>query len=76
MNWINVCTLSVSENVKDEKPVDINLDELQRVLERAVKITAHNNLQSLLDLHNQLSRIIKQYLRTHNRRTLPKVSLS
>lgn len=46
-------------------------DELEKVLEYAVKITANHHLQSLLDLHYQISRIIKQYLRIHNRKNLP-----
>ncbi|KAF5307164.1 hypothetical protein FQR65_LT00680 [Abscondita terminalis] len=52
--------------------VVVNSEELERILEQAVMVTANKSLQSLLDLHNELSRIVRQYTRTTNRISLPK----
>ncbi|KAF5301316.1 hypothetical protein FQA39_LY10714 [Lamprigera yunnana] len=52
--------------------VIVNREELEKTLDNAVKITRNESLQSLLDLHNELSRIIRQYARTSLRKSLPK----
>ncbi|XP_023313118.1 ATPase family AAA domain-containing protein 2 isoform X1 [Anoplophora glabripennis] len=62
---------TVSE-VSKTKAIECSQPELERVLEQTVKLTEGYSLVPLLDLHNQLSRIIKRYSRTHIRTTLPK----
>lgn len=56
------------------KPIECSMAELDKVLDTAVKITDGFSLISLLDLYNQLNRIIKKHSRTHLRASLPKVS--
>ncbi|XP_018330905.1 ATPase family AAA domain-containing protein 2 [Agrilus planipennis] len=60
------------EIAKDSKHVDVNKEELGEVLKHVVEVTDGHSLQSLLDLHNQLSKIVRLYSRSHNRKTLPK----
>lgn len=54
--------------------MDINIEELNNVLDEAVKISSNRSLESLLDLYNQLGVIIRQYSRTIHRMNLPKVN--
>ncbi|CAH1164178.1 unnamed protein product [Phaedon cochleariae] len=63
---------NVSENIKNRKPIECPLAELEKVLDKAVDITDGCSLVTLLDLYNQLSRIIKSYSRTTSRNSLPK----
>lgn len=53
--------------------IDVSVEELEKILEQTVKLTANQTLQVLLDLHSQLSRVVKQFIRTANRKNLPKV---
>lgn len=57
-------------------PVDVSVEELEKVLDQAVKVTANQTLQVLVDLHGQLSGIVRQFVRTPNRSNLPKVGIS
>lgn len=50
-------------------------EDLEAVLNEAVSITEEKPLHLLLDLHYQLSRILKQYIRTCDRKKLPNVSI-
>ncbi|KAK9880503.1 hypothetical protein WA026_011742 [Henosepilachna vigintioctopunctata] len=52
--------------------IECSHHELELVLDQIVKHTAGYTLHSLLDLHNQLSKIVRKYLRTQIRTTLPK----
>ncbi|KAK4885527.1 hypothetical protein RN001_001798 [Aquatica leii] len=67
---------TLNENGEDEETskidVIVNKEELETTLEQAVMMTANKSLQSLIDLHNELSRIVRQYSRTSNRKSLPK----
>lgn len=63
----------VSEVPKTKNAVECSQVELEGVLEKTVKLTEGYSLAPLLDLYNQLSRIIKRYSRTQVRTTLPKV---
>ncbi|KAL3287427.1 hypothetical protein HHI36_001898 [Cryptolaemus montrouzieri] len=53
-------------------PIECSMHELEMVLDQIVKLTAGYTLHSLLDLHNQLSKIVRRYLRTYSRTNLPK----
>lgn len=63
---------SLIRNDIENKLVDINIEELNNVLDEAVKISSNRSLESLLDLYNQLGVIIRQYSRTIHRMNLPK----
>lgn len=64
--------LNENSNSVEEQKVDINEEQLKAVLEKAVTITTDHALQSLLDLHFQLSRIVKEFIGLSNRSKLPK----
>lgn len=63
---------SATERILNMKPIECSMAELDKVLDTAVKITDGFSLISLLDLYNQLNRIIKKHSRTHLRASLPK----
>lgn len=48
-------------------------DELEKFLDQTVQVTSNHSLHSLLDLHFQFSRIIRNYSRKNNRKYLPMV---
>ncbi|CAH1993589.1 unnamed protein product [Acanthoscelides obtectus] len=55
-----------------ENRVECSQTELEKILDQAVKVTDGSTLITLLDLYNQLNRIVKKYSRTHCRSSLPK----
>ncbi|CAG9830242.1 unnamed protein product [Diabrotica balteata] len=63
---------SVGGSTSNSKSIEISHSELEKTLEMAVKITEGLSLISLLDLYNQLSRVVKKFSRTPIRTTLPK----
>lgn len=60
-------------NSQETIPVDVSVEELEKILDQTVKLTANQPLQILLDLHEQLARVVKWFIRTANRTNLPKV---
>lgn len=66
--------LNEKTKVEDEPTLIEGIrEELEQVLELVVEITSELSLHLLLDLHFQLSRIIKRYGSTHNRKNLCEV---
>ncbi|XP_022910734.1 ATPase family AAA domain-containing protein 2-like isoform X2 [Onthophagus taurus] len=63
--------LNETSDVHSKEIVEISENELNKILNFAVEVTTNQSLQSLLDLHYQLSRIIKQYSKNYNRTKLP-----
>ncbi|KAJ8925460.1 hypothetical protein NQ315_009294 [Exocentrus adspersus] len=67
---------ALNEGVTDDQitknPIQCSEAELEKVLDETVKMTEGYALAPLLDLYNQLNRIIKRYSRTHIRTALPK----
>ncbi|XP_064211854.1 ATPase family AAA domain-containing protein 2 isoform X3 [Tribolium castaneum] len=66
---------ALNENVEEpvnRPPVECSQKELEKILEQTVQITSGCSLQPLLDLYNQLSRIVKKFSNTHLRTDLPK----
>nr|CAH7737226.1 unnamed protein product [Callosobruchus chinensis] len=55
-----------------ENRVECSQTELEKALDQVVKVTEGCTLITLLDLYNQLNRIVKRYSRTHCRSSLPK----
>lgn len=58
-----------------DKTVESIKEDLESVLEEVVEITADKSLHLLLDLHYQLSRILKNYVWTCKRKNLPAVNV-
>ncbi|XP_044264400.1 ATPase family AAA domain-containing protein 2-like isoform X2 [Tribolium madens] len=66
---------ALNENVEEPvnmPPVECLQKDLEKILEQTVQITSGCSLQPLLDLYNQLSRIVKKFSNTHLRTDLPK----
>ncbi|RZB40407.1 Bromodomain and/or AAA domain containing protein, partial [Asbolus verrucosus] len=66
---------ALNEDVEETvslRPVQCSQPELEKILEQTVQVTAGCSLQPLLDLYNQLSRIVKKFSNTHLRTDLPK----
>lgn len=63
------------QNKVEDKPTLIEgiKEDLEQVLDSVVEVTRDLSLHLLLDLHFQLSRIIKRYGSTHNRNNLCQV---
>ncbi|XP_044745978.1 ATPase family AAA domain-containing protein 2 isoform X2 [Coccinella septempunctata] len=60
------------ENSEERVIIDCSTEELEKVLDLIVTSTDGYTLQSLLDLFNQLSKIVQRYMKTHLRADLPK----
>lgn len=62
------------EGRNDQFPVNCDKNELDKVLMQTVHATSGCSVQSLLDLYNQFSRIVKKFTNSYNRKDLPKVT--
>lgn len=62
-----------SDQLQERLTIECSRQELERVLDQAVKLTEGYSLNYLLDLYNHLNKVIKKYSRTHIRTSLPKV---
>jgi hypothetical protein len=58
------------------RPVQCPQEHLDKLLHLAVDVTDGCTVQTLLDLYNQLSRIVKKFSNAHHRTDLPKVGQS
>ncbi|CAG9853574.1 unnamed protein product [Phyllotreta striolata] len=63
---------TATDNVPTVKTIECSAMELETVLDTAVMITDGFSLVTLLDLYNNLNRIIKQFSKSHERTNLPK----
>lgn len=63
---------SASDVTSTLKQIECSHIELEKALETAVRITEGLSLVSLLDLYNQLSRVVKKFSRLHTRTNLPR----
>jgi hypothetical protein len=54
------------------RPVQCPQEHLDKLLHLAVDVTDGCTVQTLLDLYNQLSRIVKKFSNAHHRTDLPK----
>ncbi|XP_031352102.1 ATPase family AAA domain-containing protein 2-like isoform X3 [Photinus pyralis] len=60
------------ENCTENLKIDVSKHALEDILEEVVELTVDKPLRSLLDLHSNLSRILRRYSRTTDRESLPK----
>lgn len=76
---ISVVLLNKNNLVLDQsvlQDIDIDKDKLYEILQKAVSVSNDQSLQSLLDLHFQLNRIVNKYSRTYIRKNLPGVCIN
>jgi hypothetical protein len=70
---------ALNEDVEEPvslRPVQCPQEHLDKLLHLAVDVTDGCTVQTLLDLYNQLSRIVKKFSNAHHRTDLPKVGHS
>lgn len=57
------------------RTVEINVDELKRLLTRAVEITKHCQVETLVELYIQLNKCVVRHSKLWTRMSLPQVRL-